>query len=288
MNSHSRPILVATAIACVAFVGIATSHWLGERPSSLPATPSGEATGDAVGANAPRSASAGTRLATQAPDVERGSQIREPDDTPARSIDIVARFDNLLDAARRGDVAAARRLHDSLANCLNASHAEPDVDAVESTDGERARSAARWFDANCSSYTSHHYSKLLEATELGAEAGDNYLRGAYYALDPLLNGKTDHRRFERYRDNARRFLSELVAANEPDGYWLMSDAHAAGRIVPRDETLAYAYFLAWQKAGPVDRQFHPAQPPYYRNLTADQIRQGEVLSNTIHPSGESH
>lgn len=211
--------------------------------------------------------------------------VPSDEEPPLSSHDVVAHFDTWAALARAGDIDAARRIHDSLANCQRAAGAKMGV-AADSTDTSpeagRKRLQAEWFRKQCGDYRPEHYSRLLDVTEAGARAGSDYLRAEYYSLDPLRNGEFNPEQFEKYKTNAQRFLGELVDAGNPDGYLLMSDAYAAGRIVSRDETTAYAYYLAWQQAGRNDRQSPPsASAPYYQNLSADQIKQGQELSRII-------
>lgn len=284
MPAFTPKILAATALACVGAALVVLSRQPDSPPivRHLPTAPAETAVAS-VESRPGRSQQAASSAQ------HAGDKAATPydfdDPAPLPSQEVVAHFDAWMAQARAGDADAARRIVDSLANCRRAANAGrgATVDgSIASPNAGRRRVEAEGFRRQCGAYRPEHYARLLEATEAGARAGSDYLRAEYYSLDPLRNGTTDPEQFDKYKDNAQRFLGELVHAGNPDGYLLMSDAYAAGRIVARDETTAYAYYLAWQQAGQNHRQSFPsAPPPYYTNLSADQVSQGQALSRVI-------
>lgn len=163
-----------------------------------------------------------------------------------------AHFDLLLQAARQGDIEAARLLHAALSRCQDRPSAQDYAQLRESvperSEGLRNRAALDELMRDCAGYGEQQLGRHWEVLRHGAQAGDNELRVAYFQQDPgadrsLAAQLAQHRR--EYRELAPAFLQAAMAEGYADAYLSMGEAYARGRGMSADPVRAAAYKIHW-------------------------------------------
>lgn len=163
-----------------------------------------------------------------------------------------AHFDLLLQAARQGDIEAARLLHAALSRCQDRPSAQDYAQLRQSVPEHgaslRNRAALDELMRDCSGLGEQQLGRHWEVLRHGAQAGDNELRVAYFQQDPAadrsLAAQLQQRRRE-YRELAPRFLQAAMAEGYADAYLSMGDAYTRGHGVSPDPVRAAAYKIHW-------------------------------------------
>lgn len=315
---HSSPLQVKPGWPFLAVLGlvaaVALTAWLRSPPAPPVATSPAvaatafdapQSTGNVV---ADRTTDA-RRLpvtaptATQAPDERLAAHLRKVfQAVPGATYEITnlaMQYDSLSQAARRGDLVAARTLHLGLKTCpaylprddRELGQLRAQIDSRERSNfrmpdepPERGHARLSALLERCGMLQPGAYEPLYALIAQLAAAGDHEARLEFPFADQYIDGRAPdaaQRRAEHPRLALEYVQSELAAGNA-QALRAMERIYRDGRLLPADPVLSYAYAYA-ATFGPGDhRVLLETLPGQAARLDAEQRARAERLAREIY------
>jgi len=206
--------------------------------------------------------------------------------------DIAARYSELAKRAESGDAQAAKELYRALSSCDDIPRTQDQIDVrlswaqaeygAQSSQYQQQQDFLSRQVKRCSVLTPVQQASYRSWLEKAADLGDpqaklDYVLGA--APHSALDNPAYAAELLRYRDKAKAFLNEELAAGSVDALLTASSAYGYNSLLPHDDVQQYAYLYAYVLAT-------NQQEPYLTTLRAIEGRLSAENLNDARRTGE--